>query len=241
MILDATFTYASAGGKWEGQSTGETWEWDKGTGIEISGRLFYDWKDYVTVVPVFQYGSAEYALQSSPTAFAIPNGDKDMGFLAGVALDLEVNGSNTLIWAAEYVYSKSEPSQPDTVVTTPSGSWKESTMSIFPVFRLALESEITSWLTTRIGAVHANMSFTETYLNGEDKYTDGAYIPGVGWMSNGFEWFLGAGFNVAEWTIDMELAPETPFSMGWWLHGYSAFDSGDDYGPVARISGTYNF
>jgi len=245
MILDATFTFASAGGKWENADTsltfpgdgvgdGETLEWDKSTGIELSARLFWDWKDYVTLVPLFQYSQVEYAMKRSPTALGTPNGDKGMGFLFGAALDIEVNGSNTLIWAGEYRYGKWEPS------TNEVDFAEESTISIFPTFRLALESEITGWLTTRVGAVHSNISYTDKEGDDEFKVTDGAFIPGEGYISNGFSWFLGAGFNVAEWTIDMEIAPETPFSLGWWLHGYSAFSDGGP-GPIGRISGTYNF
>ena len=91
------------------------------------------------------------------------------------------------------------------------------------------------------------MTFTDTESNQDYKWTNNALYDdfatqiSIFEIDRSFEWFLGAGFNVAEWTIDMELAPETPFSMGWWLHGYSAFERADDYGPIARISGTYNF
>jgi hypothetical protein len=240
LILDATFTYATAGGETEVASApAYKLEWDKSTGIEIAARMFYDWKDYVTVVPLFDYMSTEYSMTQTPTALVIPNGDKNMGMKVGVGLDLEVNGSNTLVFAAEYVYGKWEQSNADTA-SAPADPTEETT-SIFPVFRLALESEITSWLTTRVGATHSNISYTEKQ-GGELKWTNQSYIDPV-WVNGGFEWFLGAGFNVAEWTIDMELAPETPFSLGWWLHGYSAFESGEfsSGGPIYRISGVYNF
>jgi hypothetical protein len=236
LILDAAFTLAMAGGKWENvNGTAETFEWDKSTGMDFSARLFWDWKDYVTVVPKAQYATADYAMKGSPTAFGEPNGDKGMGFMVGVAFDIEVNGSNTLVWATEYTYGKWEPSTPDPDFA------EESSMSVLPTFRLALESEITSWLTTRVGAVHSNIAYTDKGGDEEFKVTDGAFIPGEGWLENGFSWYLGAGFNVAEWTIDMELAPETPFSIGYWLTGYSAFDEFGVAGPVYRLSGTYNF
>jgi hypothetical protein len=241
LILDAALTYATAGGKYEVASTTPTnLEWDKSTGIEIAARMFYDWKDYVTVVPLFDYVTSEYAMALTPTPpgpLSVPNGDKMSAILVGAALDLEVNGSNTLIFAAEYVSASWEQSNADTAAAPADPT--EATASVFPVFRLALESEITSWLTTRVGATHSNISYTEKQ-GAEIKYTNQAYIPGEGWVNGGFEWFLGAGFNVAEWTIDMELAPEVLFSMGWWLHGYTAFDDAD-YGPIYRISGTYNF
>ncbi len=240
MIVDAAFTYASAGGETDlGKTTAPArnkYEYDKGTGLDFSARMFYDWKDYVTVIPLFQYAQSEYALKASPSnppAFNSDHGDKMMGFKVGAGLDVEVNGSNTLIFAAEYNYGKWEASVPD------SGSVDESTWSTFPTFRLALETEITSWLTTRIGAVHHNTSYTDKDGTSEVKITDDP-TDILDQTSKPFEWFLGAGFNVAEWTIDLELAPETPFSMGYWLTGYTAFND-SYYGPVGRISATYGF
>lgn len=246
MIVDVAFTYATAGGETElaGTPTPDPnkWEYDKASGYDFAARMFWDWKDYVTVVPVFEYGATEYALKSAATNdpdFQNDHGDKMSGFMLGVGLDIEVNGSNTLIFAAEYNTGKWEASVPDTAGA------EEFTVSTLPVFRLALETEITSWLTTRIGAVHHNTSFTDKVGNDEEKYTDD---PDDILIETGraFEWFLGAGFSVAEWTIDLELAPETPFSLGYWLTGYSAFGGngigmGPAYGPVGRISATYGF
>ena len=246
MIIDATFTYVTAGGDWTATATPapdpNKAEWDKNSGLNFAARLFWDWKDYVTVVPLFDYAQSEYLIKSNDTAGDPLNaGNKNKAVKFGIGLDLEVNGSNTLIFAAEYNWAKFEPSAPDT--NNPA-----FTASVFPTFRLALESEITSWLTTRVGALHRNATFTDTDSNQDVTWTNNSFdeyeIPSQAALfdfDNSFEWFLGAGFNVAEWTIDMELAPETPFSMGWWLHGYTAFESEEEYGPIARISGTYNF
>jgi hypothetical protein len=242
MLADIAFTYGSYGGDWIASDPQITVEVDKGTSLDFAGRLFYDWKDYVTVVPLFEYAQAEYALKTNTDGvIGSPHGDKVMGFVIGAGLDIEVNGSNTLVFAAEYDYQKYEYSIPDTA----GASLNEATASTFPVFRLALESEITSWLTTRIGAVHRNVSYTLKANNGaEFKTTNDPDYTGsvdIDETMSAFEWFLGCGFNVAEWTIDMELAPETPFSVGYWLTGYSAFDGIGSAGPVGRISATYGF
>jgi hypothetical protein len=106
-----------------------------------------------------------------------------------------------------------------------------------PTFRLALESHITSWLTTRVGAA-------KYLVNEKYEYNDGDINVGVGVPTfiesgpNGFDWFLGCGFNVAEWTIDLELADQTPFSLGYWLTGYNGYGP---EGPVGRISAVYNY
>ena len=256
MLLDATFTYATAGGEYEispappapGFAKGE---WDKSGGFEIGARLFYDWKDYVTVIPLFQYMTSEYSLKASPAGNELPppNGDKNADIVIGAALDLEVNGSNTLIFAAEYNWNKWEYSVPDT--TTNPDDYKsvpvnELTTSVFPTFRLALESEITSWLTTRVGAVHRNISYTQTRDGKDMKWTNDEdaeiiNVNGQPSLPNSFDWFLGVGFNVAEWTIDMELHEATPFATGYWITGYSPWGGEGSQGPISRISATYSF
>jgi hypothetical protein len=252
MIFDAAVTYVTAGGEiWTPSPAPAApattkLEWDKSGGFDLSARMFYDWKDYVTLVPLFEYASSDYALKTAPNAVSVPNGDKDSAFLFGAGLDIEVNGSNTLIFAAEYNWYKWEYSVADTLTSPPASTstlQKQST-SIFPTFRLALESEITSWLTTRIGAVHRNVSTTQTRAGKDEKWTNdtptglGGVDPGSDPMDN-FDWFLGCGFNVAEWTIDMELAEETPFNLGYWITGYSG--NWGYGGPVSRISAVYNF
>jgi hypothetical protein len=82
-------------------------------------------------------------------------------------------------------------------------------------------------------------------VNGKDEYNGGEETAGIGTPSflgggpNGFDWFLGCGFNVAEWTVDLELAHETPFNLGYWLTGYSNYDTAG--GPIGRISAVYNY
>lgn len=248
VLVDAAFTYAFAGGEYNniGGTSDSTLEWDSKNAIDIAVRGFWDWKDDVTVIPVVEYATAKYNMKRSPTDYAPDTqyalGDKMSMYGAGVGLDLQVNGDNTIIFAIEFASMKWEPANPDTVQN-------EFKVTVLPTLRLALESEINSWLTTRIGATHTNARVTDTDIDGSElKYTNGAQFPFEYYdgMSH-FEWFLGAGFNVAEWTIDMELAPETPFGLGYWLTGYNAwpqdtYDGEREYaGPVWRISGTYNF
>ena len=245
MLLDLAFTYGFAGG--ESEYTADPTpdpakiEWDGKNAFAIAGRMFWDWKDFVKLVPVIEYGQAEYSLTRTETGYPSPNGNKVMGFRGGVGLDIEVNGDNTLIFAAEFQTAKSEYANPDTL----SSSDKEESITVLPTLKLALESEITSWLTTRIGATHNNVSTKQTAVGGDEfKYTNDS--PGEEDFLSSFEWFLGVGFNVAEWVIDMELSPETPFSVGYWLTGYSAFGGFVDgpfsgSGPVYRISGAYHF
>jgi hypothetical protein len=109
--------------------------------------------------------------------------------------------------------------------------------------RLALESHITSWLTTRVGAAKMIGSFkVEQNRGNEEKGTPGNAYVTMPDFADGFDWFLGCGFNFAEWTVDLELAEETPFGLGYWLTGYAdAWDDGSGHGPVGRISAVYNY
>jgi hypothetical protein len=260
IIVDAAFTYGFAGGEWTGigGEADSSIEWDSKNAMDIAVRGFWDWKEDVTVVPVFEYAMANYALKRAPTDYdhsddgpfgegvGLDAGDKFSAINAGVGLNMEVNGDNMIIFAAEFNNISWEPSNPDTFET----KWS---MTSLPVLRLALESRINSWLTTRIGAVHYNYRVTETDCDGKElKYTNGSVyqVEDNGWMGDWeshFEWTLGAGFDVAEWTVDMELAPETPFSLGYWLTGYTAWPQDYDggyrewAGPVWRVSATYNF
>jgi hypothetical protein len=250
MVLDLVFNYGMAGGESSDDGPPATkLEYDSKNAFEVAGRLFYDWKDDVTVPIVADFISSDYSVKAEPTSLApsVPNGDKMTAFKLGLGLDVDVNSDNTLIFAVEFTSKKWEYSNPDTTAN----NLAEISTTYMPTIRLALESHINSWLTTRIGAAkHVSKRTLKSNDGGEVKYTPEGdddsgtiVIPGGLEYSDelsSFEWFLGAGFNVAEWTIDMELAHETPFSIGYWLTGYSAFfDSGP--GPVARISAVYNY
>jgi hypothetical protein len=252
LVVDAAFTYGFAGGEFLSPQVGDTtlsYEWDSKAIMDIAARGFYDWKEGVTVVPVLEFTTANYALKKGPTDWnhALSQndaGDKISNLLIGVGLNMDVNDDNTVIFAVEFDKFSWEPSNPDTFQTKVS-------RTALPTLRLALETQITSWLTTRIGAAHHSVRHTLTNdVGDETKYTNNAsgWEWGAGFMTDYqsyFEWTLGAGFEVAEWTIDMELAPETPFGIGYWLTGYTPWPDfdGDPYwaGPVYRMSGTYNF
>ena len=241
--VDGTFTFGTAGGE---ASIGGTdpfvYEWDSSTAIEIAGRAFWDWKDYVTVVPTFTFQNAEYSVTDNQDPTTIPdwNGDKFSNFSVGVGLNMDVNSSNMLIFALEVNNWKWELA--NTGDAAPGFDFDaEVTAKALPTLRLALETAVNSWMTTRIGAVQHLGDVEVIDDDGDEvKAETGSgdfFSDGIG---DGFEWTLGIGFNVAEWTIDMELADEAPFSTFYWLTGYSAYIDTFD-GPVSRISAIYNF
>jgi hypothetical protein len=237
MVLDVLFNFGNAGGKTE--AAGVTTEWDSGTAFEFAGRLFWDWKDNVTLVPVFDYAQSDYSLKSSAGPLATPNGQKTSSVMLGVGLNMDVNQDNMLVFALEWADNKAEYSNADN--TAPAAAAKAS-LTYMPTLRLALESDITPWLTTRIGAAKYIGTLKVENQAGQEVKTG----PGQPWdynTPNGFDWFLGCGFNFAEWTVDMELASETPFGLGYWLTGYNQIwdETSGGFGPVGRISAVYNY
>jgi hypothetical protein len=234
LVLDAALNFGNAGGSMTDGTN--TVEWDSKTAFDILARLFYDWQDDVTLVPVVEYTSSEYSLSLSPTPLTPPNGEKLTDFLFGLGLNMDVNEDNMLVFALEFMRRKYEYANADTVAV----GYASTTWNYTPTVRLALESDITTWFTTRIAAVKYLGNVTDE-SNGGDKFKVTPGTPGglTGVTPpSGFDWFLGCGFTVAEWTIDLELNHETPFNVGYWLTGYSNYGGG---GPVGRISAVYNY
>lgn len=249
MTLDGTFTWGIANGDANfttspvGGTDPYTVEFDSKNAIEIAGRMFWDWKDDVTVVPVASFAQAEYSLsdnQDNATVGYVDvpgTGDKMKDFKVGVGLNMDVNTDNMLIVAAEFHYNKWEYSNADTV----SANIAEETTRYLPTIRMALETKVTNWMTTRVGAAKHLGEYKESTVGGaETKVEPGT--PAYFWEDlSSFEWTLGVGFDVAEWTVDLELGSEAPFSTFYWVTGYSAYTDNSPFGPVTRISGVYNF
>jgi hypothetical protein len=244
---------------------------DHSMAFDFATRLFWDWTDNTQIVPMFEFSKSEYDVTYSETIDS-PGGEslnelyingKDTYFKLGLGLNVDVNSGNTLIFAAEFANYEFEQLAEETNIPDTSSPPAEPTdtdidrtvtFTYLPTLRLALESEITPWMTTRIGASKmigkvkeenrvggAGGEFEEEITPGTPLVIDGGFGNYfLGQYDNGFDWNLGVGFNVAEWTIDMELADETPFSLGYWLTGYSAWSDGS-IGPVYRISAVYNY
>jgi len=237
IVLDLSGTFGSAGGDITFGNQGV--EWDSKTAFDLAGRLFYDWKDNVTVVPVVEFATSDYSLKdkSNPaTPILEPNGNKITDFMIGVGMNMDVNENNMLVFALEWMNRKWEYSNPDTTGT----SLDNVTFNYLPTFRLALETQITDHITTRVGAAKYLVTYKEKTQAG-DEYKESTGVPTAigGADEPSFEWFLGCGFNVAEWTIDLELASETPFNLGYWLTGYSNYDTAA--GPVTHIAAVWNY
>ena len=210
-------------------------EFDKKMSLDFAGRLFWEWKEYATIIPVVDFGMYEFALDN----YDPEHGEKGNWFNIGAALNMDVNTNNMLLLGLEVGKAKYEPSLPDTAAS----SWAESSTWWLPSIFLGLETDVKPWLTVRVAS-------RKTLYKDTDKEVDGGEDMET---SADFDWFLGCGFHVAEFDIDCQVSPEAPFSMGYWLTGYSAYQNyyyysdkssqqpGYDMAPIYRISATYHY
>lgn len=214
--FDAAITFGTAGGDTLGG-------FDKGTAWDFAFRAFYEWLDDLTLVPYFDYNMDEYAYKN----VAATSGEKWSDFVLGLSMNWDVNTNNMLLFATELEWVTLKPSK------VASGDQSEIKVTHLPKFYVALESDITSWLTTRVGASKTMAKVAITDAAGDKVTTTGPASPG-----GDFDWSLGAGFHIGEWDVDLVLSHEMPFRLGYWLTGFGV---GDPDPPVGRISGTYRF
>ena len=220
---DAALTLGFAGGKPGGVS------WDKKSGTNIEARLFWEFIENATLVPFVRYRMADYALVDATA----PTGDKWNEWTLGASFDFDVNTNNLLIFAADvqgfdWKYSRSD------------GDRTEYKEFVFPKLYVALESDVTSWFTFRIGATKTMVKTTFTDSDGEEyEFTFPVAIDEEGFIQlEDFTWHMGGGFHVGEWDIDALFSQELPFRLGYWLTGYGV----DNPEPVVgRVSATYRF
>ena len=214
---DAAITFGNAGGDTLGG-------FDNGTSWDFAFRAFWEWQDDLTLVPYFDWNFYDFAY----TDVAATSGEKLSSDLTlGLSFNWDVNSNNTLLWATELEWVSIKPSK---VATGDQSEFKSTTL---PKFYIALESDITSWLTSRIGASKTMTKTEVTVANGDQTIQTSPFSFG-----SDFDWSLGLGFHVGEWDIDTLLSHEAPFRVGYWITGFGVNDP-DPF--VGRVSGTYRF
>ncbi len=236
-----------------------TIEQDANMAYGFRGRMFYNLNDEVTIVPYVGVKMWDFSLKADSTDFnwdvEYENiygyygedghfGQKGMMFDFGLGANIEVNEDNLLVFAVEPVsYLKMEPSEiPDELLERDglSDASIEVKRMAMPRFRLALESYVKDWLTFRVGGVKSlykttySMEMTE---EGGDKHSEE-----MNETTAPFNYFMGLGFRVGDFDIDVVINNELPYHMGYWLTGYGAEDyEGDENWPAYMITGKYHF
>ncbi len=230
--LDVAFDYTSVGYTYQ-DGGDEIIEADSKSIMALRARMFYEWTDVITWVPYFNYKWGTLSLKSNESDFYADDdcwGIKGFQFDIGIAANINVNDDNLIIVGIEpYGVYKGEPAECGSDAET-----GDEKMTIFPGFVFGLESDVKEWLTFRAGCDKALLKTTYT-----GEYEGESYEENYTWAP--FNWYLGLGFHVSDFDIDLLLNKEVPFSMGYWMTGFRP-EGGDDAGaPIGMISATYNF
>ncbi|MBD3180469.1 MAG: hypothetical protein GF417_13350 [Candidatus Latescibacteria bacterium] len=205
---------------------------DPGYDMNFRGRVFYTWTDMITLVPYvgFRMSEFNYAYEDEDCGDMAMMGMKGMQFDLGIAANMMVNEDNMIVFAIEpFKYTKMEPSE----YHEDFDGEMTGTERVLPGFVLGLESDVRDWLTVRTGCTKML-----TTMKGEED--DGEEVAEVSWTDTDFEWYLGLGFHVGDFTIDCLIDREVPFMMGYWLTGYGSYEGEYDT-PIYRISTIYSF
>ena len=233
-LLDVAFDYTSVGYTYQ-DGGDEIIEADSKSIMAFRGRMFYEWTDVITWVPYFNYKMGTLSLQSNEEGFYDPDecwGMKGFQLDLGLAANINVNDDNLIIVGIEpYGLYKGEPADCGSDAET-----GDMQMTIFPGFVFGLESDVKDWLTFRAGCDKALLKTTYTgEAEGESYEEYYTWAP--------FNWYLGLGFHVSDFDIDLLLNNEVPFSMGYWLTGIQpgSYDTDDIGAPIGMISATYSF
>ncbi|MBN2170163.1 MAG: hypothetical protein JW819_02440 [Candidatus Krumholzibacteriota bacterium] len=189
--IDATFAYSSYSWTYKVAPADTTGD---GNGLMFGARAFWAYQDDITLVPVFIFRTAEWQ-----------EGYKDTDFALGLGFDYTVNDNNHIILGAKFAQAKSE--EPYLTDET----WTETTTTM-PGFSVAVEHEFFDWLELRAGASKNFSNYKVEYSTDTPDDTED--------MCYAFNYSFGAGIQVGDWAIDLELNPEALYQMGYWLHGY---------------------
>jgi len=246
MTLDIAGDYTKVTDMWDdsideedGEGYDDDYELDPGKMMSVRGRLFYEWSDEITFVPYVSYKSRDFGYAPVEDWYNDQGyGYKDMELTFGIGANMTVNEDNMILFAVEpYSILKAEPSgYTDDYEYT----W-EVKYRVMPRFILALESDLTDWLTFRTGCSKdlGKASYKETY-DGDGSYTyEESWTDEFYW--DAFSWNLGLGFHFGDFDIDCVVNKTVPFKMGYWLTGMQ-----DDYysyesTPISMISAKYHF
>ena len=157
----------------------------------------------------------------------LSDGLKAMGFDLGLGANIKVNEDNLLIFAIEpYSTVKREPSEP------PTGTSGDITVTAMPRIFLALETDVRDWLTFRAGGMKELLKDKETY---EDDVTKTEYTST--WSE--FAYYMGLGFHVSDFDIDVLLNNQVPLHLGYWLTGYIPENQTEL--PMTMLTATYHW
>ncbi len=223
----------------------EKTELDPGKVMSFRGRMFWEYNEEITFVPYVSYTSRDFAYKPVDEIYSDEGfGYKDMEMTFGIGANMTVNEDAMIVFAVEpFSYWKAEPSG---YTDGYEESW-EVNYKVMPRFILALESDLTDWLTFRTGC-SKDLGKTSWKWQDEDDTQEESRTYDL----DNFAWNIGVGFHFGDFDIDCLLNKSVPFKMGYWLtgmqerdyygypYGNGDSDSGSDT-PICMISALYHF
>lgn len=202
-------------------------------GLHASGRYYIVDNDAIALMAKASFGLDGWNVEYKPSA-TIKSRERTESFLmfnAGVGANFKIDENNTVIVGltpfmlqnASYE-SPTYPSIPDSTYT----NTENISMLYFPEYNIALESQILSWLTGRIGARQSYQSTVDEYdFHGSPVHEYYDYDKFFGMN-------LGLAFNFGKFTVDTVIVKELLFDG-------PNFIGGKSNGIASKVSVTYEY
>jgi hypothetical protein len=219
--LEASFLYQSRTFEWTEGS--QSYESDGPTTYQIAARAFWQWQPNVVVVPVVKYYSFDLSTKGDSVFTVNNNGELQDASLKGWQVGLAGNwtlGSNDLfVLGLTLANNKIEN-------TPKSGTTSTVTESIQPQVFAALETQVNSWLTLRMGA-NKGVFYSQKVESGGTTDLEASGSP--------FTMSLGAGIKLSTLQLDATLSQDFPHNMPFFISGAETSNM------FPKVSATYSF
>ncbi|HNV62484.1 MAG TPA: hypothetical protein PKN54_05975 [Candidatus Cloacimonas acidaminovorans] len=201
-------------------------------GVDLAGRYYLLQNQDFDVMCLgkgyFNIGSKKIDTPNQPNK-PIEKTTDDNNFMieVGAGVNYKLNDTNTIIFGFKPIRFASESIEVSKEGTN--GSHKMSHSFIYvPEYNLAVESQITRWLTGRVGARQNYVFYSEKdEPSGDGEFEDSEY-------QSEFVMNLGLGFNFGKFSIDAVLEHD-------FLHHGPEFIGGKTNGLASMISLTYQY
>jgi hypothetical protein len=215
--------YQNRSFNWE-YSDGSVYENDGGGSYLASGRMLWQWKPDVMVVPVLRYYSFDMSEKYTPDGGEAEEYEATLkGWQVGVAGNWAINQNDLFVAGVTFAQNK----------YTDDYELYEYTESLMPTMFASLETQVKPWLTLRFGGRKG--VFYSTKYEDTDPEVEEPYEQTVNWSP--FQFFLGAGVKLGTLQLDGVLAQDFFHNPATYLtqHDYS-------YTPLfPKVTATYTF
>jgi len=209
---------------------GTTYTEDGGSTWLASARLLWQWQPNLLVVPVAKFYTYDLSTATTPPGGPTAVQDNSLsGWEAGIAGNWTI-GSNDLFVLGMAFAQNTVDQQADLFGLSTAfgvGADAKITETLLPQVFAALETNINSWLTLRMGAQKGtfNSLKVEDDVNGET----------VTISSSPFVMNIGAGVKLGPLQLDAVLRGDFPQTLGGW------FSNTANYVAFPKVSATYGF